>query len=116
MIEVNPLALEQAAELDAERKRTGKRSWLHGIPIMLKDNIATVASEGQSLIWPGFSRALIRVVVPPGMNTTAGSHALVGSIVPGDATVAAKLRQAGAILLGKTNMVSDVSYSAYCSL
>jgi amidase len=48
VIEVNPLALKQAAELDAERKRTGKRSRLHGIPIMLKDNIGTLASEGQS--------------------------------------------------------------------
>ncbi|KAJ1303810.1 hypothetical protein OPQ81_008232 [Rhizoctonia solani] len=84
VIETNPQALEQAAALDAERKRTGKRSPLHGIPILLKDNIATLASEG--------------------MNTTAGSYALLKSIVPSDATVAAKLRKAGAILLGKTNM------------
>ncbi|KAG8758454.1 hypothetical protein FRC12_010008 [Ceratobasidium sp. 428] len=84
VIETNPSALEQAAALDAERKRSGKRSVLHGIPIMLKDNIATLASEG--------------------MNTTAGSYALLGSIVPGDATVAVKLRKAGAILLGKANL------------
>ncbi|KAG8757540.1 hypothetical protein FRC12_010278, partial [Ceratobasidium sp. 428] len=45
VIETNPSALEQAAALDAERKRSGKRSVLHGIPIMLKDNIATLASE-----------------------------------------------------------------------
>ncbi|KAL5638945.1 hypothetical protein ACGC1H_003347 [Rhizoctonia solani] len=84
VIETNPQALRQAAELDAERKKTGKRSPLHGIPILLKDNIATLASEG--------------------MNTTAGSYALFKSIVPGDATVAAKLRAAGAILLGKANL------------
>ncbi|CAE6470951.1 unnamed protein product [Rhizoctonia solani] len=85
VIETNPQALTQAAELDAERNKTGKRSPLHGIPILLKDNIATLASEG--------------------MNTTAGSYALLKSIVPGDATVAAKLRAAGAILLGKANLV-----------
>ncbi|QRV95570.1 amidase [Ceratobasidium sp. AG-Ba] len=84
IIETNPLALEQAANLDAERKKTGKRSILHGIPLILKDNIATLASEG--------------------MNTTAGSYALYKSIVPDDATVAAKLRRAGAILLGKANL------------
>ncbi|KAG9106994.1 hypothetical protein FRC07_008710, partial [Ceratobasidium sp. 392] len=84
VIETNPLALKQAAALDAERKKSGNRSPLHGIPIMLKDAIATLASEG--------------------MNTTAGSHALFRSVVPGDATVAAKLRKAGAILLGKSNM------------
>ncbi|KAG9094221.1 hypothetical protein FRC06_011029 [Ceratobasidium sp. 370] len=90
VIETNPSALEQAAALDDERKKSGKRSPLHGIPILLKDNIATLASEG--------------------MNTTAGSFALLKSIVPGDATVAAKLRNAGAILLGKTNM-SEWAYS-----
>ncbi|CAE6425450.1 unnamed protein product [Rhizoctonia solani] len=84
VIEINLQALTQAAALDAERKRTGKRSPLHGIPLLLKDNIATLASEG--------------------MNTTAGSYALLKSIVPGDATVAAKLRKAGAILLGKANL------------
>ncbi|QRW09892.1 amidase [Ceratobasidium sp. AG-Ba] len=84
VIETNPSALKQAAALDAERKKSGKRSPLHGIPILLKDNIATIASEG--------------------MNTTAGSWALYKSVVPGDATVAAKLRKAGAILLGKANM------------
>ncbi|KAG8733469.1 hypothetical protein FRC11_006017 [Ceratobasidium sp. 423] len=84
VIETNPQALAQAAALDAERRRTGKRSPLHGIPLLLKDNIATLASEG--------------------MNTTTGSYALFKSIVPGDATVAAKLRNAGAILLGKANL------------
>ncbi|KAG8763151.1 hypothetical protein FRC12_008680 [Ceratobasidium sp. 428] len=85
VIETNPSALEQAAALDTERKKSGKRSALHGIPIILKDNMATLASEG--------------------MNTTAGSYALFRSIVPGDATVVAKLRKAGAIFLGKANLV-----------
>lgn len=50
------------------------------------------------------------------MNTTAGSYALLGSVVPGDSTVAAKLRKAGAILLGKANMVcTSLLWSFYCS-
>ncbi|KAH7334988.1 amidase signature enzyme [Rhizoctonia solani] len=88
VLEINPHALEQAAALDLERRRKGKRSPLHGIPILVKDNIAIRASDG---------------------NTTAGSYALLGSTVPGDATVVAKLREAGAILLGKTNL-SEWSY------
>ncbi|KAI5117586.1 hypothetical protein M0805_004581 [Coniferiporia weirii] len=84
VIETNPSALIQAAELDEERKLKGLRGPLHGIPIILKDNIATLHNEG--------------------MNTTAGSFALLGSVVPRDATVAAKLRAAGAILLGKANL------------
>ncbi|KAJ3889722.1 amidase signature enzyme [Lentinula edodes] len=84
VIETNPSALAQAAVLDAERAVSGKRSLLHGIPVILKDNIATIASEG--------------------MNTTAGSFALLGSIVPDDAGVVKKLREAGAIILGKANL------------
>ncbi|KAG8707250.1 hypothetical protein FRC11_007564 [Ceratobasidium sp. 423] len=84
ILETNAHALEQARSLDEERKVTGKRSPLHGMPILVKDSIATLASEG--------------------MNTTAGSYALLGSIVPDEATVVAKLRKAGAIILGKTNM------------
>ncbi|KAJ3751165.1 amidase signature enzyme [Lentinula detonsa] len=84
VIETNPSALEQAASLDAERAVFGKRSLLHGIPVILKDNIATIASEG--------------------MNTTAGSFALLKSVVPDDAGVVKKLRKAGAIILGKANL------------
>ncbi|KAJ3784868.1 amidase signature enzyme [Lentinula aff. detonsa] len=84
VIETNPSALEQAASLDAERAVAGKRSLLHGIPVILKDNIATIASEG--------------------MNTTAGSFALLKSVVPDDAGVVKKLRKAGAIILGKANL------------
>jgi len=84
IIETNPSALKQAEELDKERKTSGSRGPLHGIPILVKDNIATLHSEG--------------------METTAGSYALLGSVVPGDATVAAKLRAAGAIILGKATL------------
>ncbi|KAJ6469163.1 amidase signature enzyme [Mycena vitilis] len=84
VLELNPSALKQAALLDTERKLTGKRSELHGIPILLKDNIATIASEG--------------------LNTTAGSFGLLGSIVPEDSGVVKRLRKAGAIILGKTNL------------
>ncbi|KAF9447278.1 amidase signature enzyme [Macrolepiota fuliginosa MF-IS2] len=84
VLELNPSALSQAAALDQERKKTGPRGLLHGIPILLKDNIATVASEG--------------------MNTTAGSFSLLGSVVPDDAGVVKRLRAAGAIILGKANL------------
>ncbi|KAL5639531.1 hypothetical protein ACGC1H_006230 [Rhizoctonia solani] len=90
VLETNRHALEQAAALDSERRTKGKRSPLHGIPILLKDNIDTLASDG--------------------MNTTAGSYALLGSIVSGDSTVSAKLRNAGAILLGKTGL-SEWAYA-----
>ncbi|GJJ14619.1 hypothetical protein Clacol_008885 [Clathrus columnatus] len=80
VLETNPSALGEAAILDLERKTSGSRGSLHGIPVLVKDNIATVASEG--------------------MNTTAGSFALLGSIVPRDAFVISQLRKAGAIILG----------------
>lgn len=50
VLELNPSALAQAASLDRERKLKGARSALHGIPILLKDNIATIASEGMLII------------------------------------------------------------------
>jgi amidase len=84
ILEMNPSALAQAAALDEERKSTGARSALHGIPVLLKDNIATIASEG--------------------LNTTAGSFSLLGSVVPEDAGVVKRLRAAGAIILGKANL------------
>ncbi|MBZ5534968.1 MAG: amidase [Acidobacteriia bacterium] len=82
VLEINPEALATADALDAERKAKGARGPLHGIPILLKDNIGTTDR----------------------MTTTAGSLALAGSVPPRDAFVAARLRHAGAILLGKTNM------------
>ncbi|KAL5478256.1 hypothetical protein ACEPAI_2440 [Sanghuangporus weigelae] len=84
VIELNPSALMQASALDIERKTKGPRSLLHGIPVLVKDNIATFAFEG--------------------MNTTAGSFSLLKSIVPDDAGVVKKLRAAGAIILGKANL------------
>ncbi|KAL5520605.1 hypothetical protein ACEPAF_2606 [Sanghuangporus sanghuang] len=84
VIELNPSALMQASALDIERKTKGARSLLHGIPVLVKDNIATFAFEG--------------------MNTTAGSFSLLKSIVPDDAGVIKKLRAAGAIILGKANL------------
>ncbi len=81
VIEVNPDALQIAEALDQERRAKGPRGPLHGIPILLKDNIDT----GDR------------------MQTTAGSLALVGSPAPNDAFVAAQLRRAGAVILGKTN-------------
>lgn len=82
VLEINPEAFAAADALDAERKAKGPRGPLHGIPILLKDNIGTADK----------------------MTTTAGSLALAGSIPARDAFVAARLRHAGAILLGKTNM------------
>src|SRR5579864_4262051 len=82
LLEINPEALAIADALDAERQAKGARGPLHGIPILLKDNIAT-----HDL-----------------MTTTAGSLALAGSVPARDAWVASRLREAGAVLLGKANM------------
>ena len=82
IIELNPDALSIADALDQERKAKGARGPLHGIPVLIKDNIDTADR----------------------MMTTAGSLALVGSKPPKDSVVAQKLRAAGAVILGKTNL------------
>src|SRR2546422_69537 len=82
VIETNPDALRIAPELDVERTTKGPRGPLHGIPILIKDNIATADR----------------------MATTAGSLALVGAKPPADAGVAARLRAAGAVMVGKANL------------
>lgn len=82
VIEVNPDARSIADSMDAERKAGRVRGLLHGIPVLLKDNIDTADR----------------------MTTTAGSYALEGSIPLRDAFIAQRLREAGAILLGKANM------------
>jgi amidase len=82
VIEVNPDALKIADELDAERARKGARGPMHGIPVLLKDNIDTADR----------------------MLTTAGSLALVGSRPAQDAFLVTQLRAAGVVILGKTNL------------
>lgn len=90
VLEVNPDALQIAEALDAERKETGPRSLLHGIPILIKDNIDTHDK----------------------MHTSAGSLALKDSIALSDSYVAEQLRKAGAIIIGKTNMTEWANFMA----
>lgn len=82
VIEVNPEALKIAEDLDAERKSGRSRGPMHGIPVLLKDNINTLGR----------------------LTTTAGSLALQGCIPPQEAVLGRRLRDAGAIILGKANM------------
>ncbi|MBV9124139.1 MAG: amidase [Planctomycetes bacterium] len=82
VIEVNPEALTMAEQLDQERQARGTRGPWHGIPVLIKDNIATADR----------------------MATTAGSLALVGARPPADSFLVKRLRRAGAVLLGKTNL------------
>ncbi|TFH38220.1 MAG: amidase [Bacteroidia bacterium] len=82
IIEINPDAIEQAQQLDRERSEGKVRGPLHGIPVMIKDNIET----GDK------------------MMTTAGSLAMLGNIAKNDSPVAAQLRKAGAIIIAKTNL------------
>ncbi|KAK6331147.1 hypothetical protein TWF696_003216 [Orbilia brochopaga] len=88
VLELNPDALDIAASLDAERAKGKIRGPLHGVPILIKDNIATDDK----------------------MNNTAGSYALLGAKVPRDSTMAAKLRAAGAIILGKVGLSQWANY------
>jgi amidase len=81
MLAINPFALEHACELDQERKQRGARGLLHGIPIVLKDNFNTTD-----------------------MPTTGGAMALAGFIPTDDALTVKKLKSAGAVILGKTNL------------
>jgi amidase len=82
VLEINPDALVQATTLDAERKAKGARGPLHGIPVLVKDNVATRDR----------------------MQSTAGSLALVGATPARDAFLVERLRAAGAVLLGKANL------------
>ena len=82
VIELNPEAMSIADALDRERKSGRVRSPLHGVPVLLKDNIDTADK----------------------MRTTAGSLALADTFAPRDAFIAGRLREAGAVLLGKTNL------------
>lgn len=89
--EVNPDALSIAAELDAKRKNGTVYGPLHGIPILIKNNIATDDK----------------------MPNTAGSYALLGAKVPRDSGVAARLRKAGVIILGKTNLSQWANFRSF---
>jgi amidase len=82
VLEINPDALAIADKLDEERKAGKLRGLLHGIPVLIKDNIGTADR----------------------MNTTAGSLALLGAIPSSDAHIVRRLREAGAVILGKTNL------------
>ena len=82
VLEVNPDALAIANKLDQERKQGRVRGPLHGVPVLIKDNLDTADR----------------------MQTSAGSLALLGSRPPQDSFVAQKLREAGAVILGKTNL------------
>jgi len=93
VIETNPQAEAIAAELDAERRHKGSRGPLHGIPILLKDNIDTADR----------------------LHTAAGSLALVNSRPPRDATLAARLRRAGAVILGKANLSEWANFRGFQS-
>jgi len=94
VIELNPDALAIADSLDQERKAKGSRGPLHGVPVLIKDNIDTADR----------------------MNTTAGSLALAGSIAARDSFVAERLRAAGAVILGKTNLSEWANFRSTHSL
>jgi amidase len=100
VLALNPDATDQARSLDAERRKQGSRGPLHGIPILLKDNIESADN----------------------LPTTAGSLALVANVSRRDAPIVANLRAAGAVILGKTNLSewanfrSDHSLSGWSAL
>jgi len=91
VIETNLQAVALATQLDHERRQGHIRGPLHGVPILLKDNIATADN----------------------MQTTAGSLALVNSRVPADATIASRLRAAGAVILGKANLSEWANFRGF---
>ena len=93
MTEINPDALTIAASLDTERANGATRGPLHGVPILIKNNIATMDK----------------------MSNTAGSFALLGAKVPADSTLAAKLRAAGVIILGKSNLSQWANFRSFNS-
>ncbi|WP_349408896.1 amidase family protein [Pseudalkalibacillus sp. SCS-8] len=88
VLEVNPDALQIAETLDAERKLKGMRGLLHGIPVLLKDNIETADR----------------------MHTSAGSLALADHYAKEDAAIVKKLRDAGAVIVGKANMTEWANF------
>ena len=91
VIEINPQAIAIASQLDNERRAGHVRGPLHGIPLLLKDNIAT----------------------DDNMQTTAGSLAIYGSHVPADAVITQRLRAAGAVILGKANLGEWANFRSF---
>lgn len=91
VIETNPNAIAIAVQRDRERRNGHLRGPLHGIPVLVKDNIATADN----------------------MQTTAGSLALVNSQVPADAPIVSRLRAAGAVILGKTNLSEWANFRGF---
>ncbi|MBR0139927.1 MAG: amidase [Firmicutes bacterium] len=91
VLELNPDALFIAAAMDRERAKGKLRSPLHGVPVLLKDNINTADK----------------------LRTTGGSLALADNFAPYDASVVSRLRKAGLIILGKTNMTEFANFMAY---
>jgi amidase len=94
VIETNPQAVSIAARLDGERRAGHLRGPLHGIPVIVKDNIAAADTE----------------------QTTAGSLALVRSFVPADAPLVRQLRDAGAVILGKANLSEWANFRGFGSI
>jgi amidase len=94
VIETNPNAISIAQHLDNERRRGQVRGPLHGIPILVKDNIAT----------------------DDNMETTAGSLAILRSRVPADAVIIQRLREAGAVILGKTNLGEWANFRGFINV
>jgi amidase len=93
VLEVNPEALSVAEALDRERGEVGPRGPLHGVCVLLKDNIDTADT----------------------MHTTAGSFALVDSVPVGDAHIVSRLRDAGAVILGKANLSEWANFRGHSS-
>ncbi len=94
VLETNPRALDVASSLDEERRLHGSRGPLHGVPVLIKDNVETADH----------------------MMTTAGSLALEGWYAPEDAPLVARLRAAGAVILGKTNLSEWANFRSTHSL
>jgi amidase len=94
VIEINPRALEIASALDAERGTRGARGPLHGVPVLIKDNVETADH----------------------MMSTAGSLALAGWYAPQDAPLVERLRAAGAVILGKSNLSEWANFRSTHSL
>src|SRR4029077_12245550 len=91
VIELNPNAIAIATQLDAERRRGFVRGPVHGIPLLVKDNIAT---DDQ-------------------MQTTAGTLAIYDTHVPADAVIMQRLRAAGAVILGKANLGEWANFRSF---